>query len=116
MRRRLELAQVADDMMVDGTAVEVVVYAPEGEETYLVGSRVEDGETAVLRVVDEEPRPWVLADYTVLDAIEALQTMEACDVCCGGGVVEHVALGSTADPASPDVRECDECRGKGWVE
>lgn len=101
------LSQVYDPRFVDDAAVEVQVR----DAVYLVGADAEDGEIVIRPDGLASHVVWRMADHTILDCLELLQTARACDHCGGSCVVEEVGH----DPA--DVREvpCPECDGKGWL-
>lgn len=111
MSSRISISQCEDDAFISGTCVEVSVHHCAGASYYLVGSELEYGETMIAPLKNRRiAQRWMMPKYTVLDAIELLQTAGWCHDCDGTGVVEEVGH----DLA--DVREerCLECDGKGW--
>lgn len=115
-RRLIELAQCEEAAFVDGEAVEVAVHE-EGEPVryYLVGAEAEHGETMIAPLTDGLMTSvrWQLADYTVLDAIEHLQSHGVCDSCDGSGRVERQPVGLDARGGFA-VDDCEDCDGEGW--
>lgn len=115
MSNPITITQCEDDALIRGTGIEVAVHDGGHRPTYyLVGSALEDGTTVILPLGHDCKRNgtgWRLADHTVLDAVEELQTLTVCRCCDGDGIVEEVDRHDLAD-----VREqaCDDCDGKGW--
>lgn len=114
MRNTIGISQCYDDAFVDGTAVEVAVHNGGAHPAlYMVGEDIQDGTTLIVPL-DPQGHPrgprWYLADHTVMDAVEELQTLTDCGDCSGTGVVERIGR----DLADVSDEDCDRCDGRGW--
>lgn len=111
----ITLTQIDDDALVRGTGFEIGVHDGGDHPTlYLVGSAADDGTTVIIPCDargESKGLRWLLADHTVLDAVEELQTLIVCDRCDGSGTVEAV---DPVDGALVTPEDCDDCDGEGW--
>ena len=115
--KKITMVQCEDESFVHGTCLEVCAHEPDGTgRFYLVGSDVEDGETVIapLSLKWKTLARWRLADWTILDAAEALQTLERCLDCDCTGLVDRISAGIGTGSVELDA-ECDSCEGQGYL-